>query len=337
MLSFRNVTDLNASIIEALPSLPRDLALIAAIPRSGMLAASLISLYMNIPMTDIEGLLEGRLIASGNRALAGAGCDDNAVSRCKVLVIDDSVGHGTQLRNVKARLAHLSSYYDFLYGAVYVTPESRGLVDFAFEILPWGHCFAWNVMHHELLDTCCVDIDGVICEDPTGEQDDGGARYRSFLENARPLFIPTVNVGWLVTSRLEKYRSETERWLKDHGVRYSNLVMMPSHVSLGKDPAKARARYKAAAYVSSKATLFIESCPIQAQHLTEFSGEEVLCIATQQMLYPSMRARLPAVIRNSPRSVPRKLRSGLRSIVRRFHDTKTRRADPRTLDVGSQE
>ena len=323
MLTFRSVADLNERIIENLPYLPRDIELVVAIPRSGMLAASLLSLYMNIPMTDIDGLLEGRVIATGNRSLAGAGCNDSTGSRCKVLVLDDSVGHGTQLRAVKARLQLFLGEFEVLYAAVYVTPESRHLVDFAFEILRWGHCFAWNVMHHKFLENCCVDIDGVICVNPTEKEDDDGVRYREFIENALPLFIPTVKVGWLVTSRLKKYRNETARWLEVHGVNYDHLVMMSQPVGSDRsgDSTKARAQYKAAAYVSSKASLFIESCPIQAQYMTAMSGLPVLCLGTQRMYYPSMKARIPAIIRNSPRSIPRRLRSGLRGLLRRTKAT----------------
>ena len=29
-------------------------------------------------------------------------------------------------------------------------------------------------------------------------------------------------LGWLVTSRLEKYRELTEEWLADYGIKYEN-------------------------------------------------------------------------------------------------------------------
>ena len=48
-----------------------------------------------------------------------------------------------------------------------------------------------------------MDIDGVLCADPTPEENDDGEKYRHFLLNAPPLFIPKVTIGTLVTSRLE--------------------------------------------------------------------------------------------------------------------------------------
>ena len=45
---------------------------------------------------------------------------------------------------------------------------------------------------------------------PTKEQNDDGPEYVSFLLNAVPLYLPGSKIGTLVTSRLEKYRVETE-------------------------------------------------------------------------------------------------------------------------------
>ena len=33
-------------------------------------------------------------------------------------------------------------------------------------------------------------------------------------------------INTIVTSRLEKYREPTEKWLKDHGVKYKQLIML---------------------------------------------------------------------------------------------------------------
>lgn len=63
-----------------------------------------------------------------------------------------------------------------------------------------------------------MDIDGVLCADPTPEENDDGEKYRHFLLNTPPLFIPKVTIGTLVTSRLEKYRPETEAWLQKNHV-----------------------------------------------------------------------------------------------------------------------
>ena len=59
-----------------------------------------------------------------------------------------------------------------------------------------------------------MDFDGVLCRDPTEEENDDGDKYRYFIANVEPIFKPSVEIGWIVTSRLEKYRDLTENWLK---------------------------------------------------------------------------------------------------------------------------
>ena len=67
--------------------------------------------------------------------------------------------------------------------------------------------FEWNYLHHDgYSHLCCYDIDGVLCEDPTDEENDDGDRYKNFILNAPLRFKPFAPIGFLVSSRLEKYR-----------------------------------------------------------------------------------------------------------------------------------
>ena len=70
-MNYRSINDLNKTIIDNLYLLPRDIDLIVGVPRSGLLAANLLALYLNLPMTDVKGLLEGRTISSGKRYQKG--------------------------------------------------------------------------------------------------------------------------------------------------------------------------------------------------------------------------------------------------------------------------
>ena len=67
MINFRSIEDMNQAIIKGLYKVPRDIDLIAGIPRSGLLAANILALHMNLPLTDFDGLLEKRLFKSGTR------------------------------------------------------------------------------------------------------------------------------------------------------------------------------------------------------------------------------------------------------------------------------
>ncbi|WP_287092247.1 hypothetical protein [Mesorhizobium sp.] len=60
----------------------------------------------------------------------------------------------------------------------------------------------------------------------TENQVDDGPAHEKFLSEALPLFGPTRKIGWLVTSRLEKYRNHTEAWLQKHDIKYDKLIML---------------------------------------------------------------------------------------------------------------
>jgi orotate phosphoribosyltransferase len=104
--------------------------------------------------------------------------------------------------------------------------KSRDRVDFYSKLVDHPRCFEWNIMHHAFLERSCIDLDGILCKDPTNDENDDGQNYRHFLINVEPLLRPSVEIGWIVTCRLEKYRKLTEEWLRKHSIKYKNLVMM---------------------------------------------------------------------------------------------------------------
>ena len=296
-MHYRNIATLNAQIADWCARLPQDIEVVAGIPRSGLLAATLLALHRNLPSTDVNGLIEGRVLCTGRRL----GIDDpgSVLSTPRsVLVLDDTVGSGWEMRRVKARIAASNLPHTVRYASVYVTPEAKDEVDFHCEILPRPQWFEWNVMHTKVLELSCLDIDGVLCRDPSPEEDDDGPRYRRFLENAEPLHLPTRPVGWLVTCRLQKYRALTERWLARHGVAYRHLVMMNYPDAEARRAAGAYARFKAHVYRNCAAELFLESCPLQASGVAELSRKPVLCTQTQQIYGPRRAAR------RAPRRAP---------------------------------
>ena len=58
--------------------------------------------------------------------------------------------------------------------------ESADLVDIYFKECTLSRMFEWNYMHHPLLKNTCVDIDGVLCRNPTEEENDDGEKYIYF-------------------------------------------------------------------------------------------------------------------------------------------------------------
>jgi len=283
-MNYRSVADLNSDIKQWIPELPNDLDLIVGVPRSGLFVANLLGLYLNLPVTDVEGFCEGRIFQAGPR-LDSAEISDLSTGH-KVLVVDDSIYSGAQMKQVRSRLEN-ALLHQIYYAAVYVSPQGHRYVDFWYEVVDLPRVFEWNVMHHGVLANSCVDIDGVLCRNPTKRENDDGENYRRFLTNVKPSTVPTKTIGWLVTCRLEKYRKLTEEWLRKHNIRYEYLIMMDlpdkeTRVALG-----SHGSFKAQAYKSIDATLFIESSYRQAQEIVRLAGKPVLCTEIGQMINPS--------------------------------------------------
>ncbi len=156
-----------------------------------------------------------------------------------------------------------------------------------FEVVPQPRMFQWNVMHHWFLGQSCVDIDGVLCADPTNEENDDGPAYEKFLRGALPLHRPSRKIGYLVTSRLEKYRPQTEAWLARHGVQYGKLVMLDLPSKKERQRQSAHGTFKADFFRNSDAVLFIESEYDQALKIANAAGKAVLCWETQEIVSPS--------------------------------------------------
>ena len=279
---YRNVKDLNNIILQRLSIIPRDLDLIVGVPRSGMLPANLLALYLNKPYTDIHSFLNGHIYKAGAR---GQFFD---ISEFKnILVVDDSIASGSAMIEVKENLKHLNDKFNIKYCAIYVIPGKEKMVDYYFETVPLPRYFQWNILNHTTLEKACFDIDGVLCADPLPEQNDDGEKYIDFLLNAPPLFIPGSKIGTIVTSRLEKYRKETETWLAANNIRYNDLVMLDLPNMEARQRANNHGDHKAKAYMAKPYVLFIESEYNQAVEINRITKKPVLCTANFEMIFES--------------------------------------------------
>ena len=304
-MNYRSISDMNDAIVSNLHRLPRDIDLVVGVPRSGVLAATLVSLAANIPMTDLDSFLEGRIYTSGITKRRAA-LDRKVCEMRKVLVIDDSIAGGNAMRDARARIEAAGIEGDFSYAAVFGLEAEHPETDIVFEVVLHPRMFQWNFMHHKFLGQCCVDIDGVLCLDPTEAENDDGPAYEKFLAEARPLHAPTHRIGWLVTSRLEKYRALTEAWLARNGIQYDQLIMLDLPSKAERQRLGAHGSFKADFYRKSDAILFIESEHAQALRITELSGKPVLCVETHIVSFPDALS-LPA-LGQAARNLPARLR-----------------------------
>ncbi len=283
-MNYRSVNDLQVDTRRFAEDLPPDIDLVVGVPRSGLLVANLLCLYLDVPMTDVDGLCEGRVLDTGKR-FEGRLSFDNIDS---VLVVDDSVLTGGQMTETQERLDDHEFPFDVSYAALYISSWAHKHVDYWADVVPVPRVFEWNVLHHPKLTNFCVDIDGVLCRDPTPEENDDGENYRQFISEVEPNIVPNQRIGWLVTCRLEKYREETETWLDAQGVEYDNLVMMDYPDKQTRQERGNHAQYKAEVYNSTGTDLFIESDPNQAEEICQRTNKPVFCYDTQEMLQPGL-------------------------------------------------
>lgn len=290
MIHYRSVATLSADVFKWSQDLPRDIEVVVAIPRSGMLVASLLALYRDIPVTDIEGLLEGRIIQTGPRYHGDSTATLLAAGR-RVLVVDDSVLFGTQMGVARGRIRDARLPHKVLYGAVYTCPGTENAVDFSYQSVPKPRLFEWNIFHRGELSAICVDLDGVLCRDPTPEENDDGRIYEEFIRKVRPIVVPTRRIGWVVTCRLEKYRALTEEWLSANNIMYNELVMMNFPDKGSRIKAKCYVNFKTKHYTRTGALLFIESSLPQAVGIANLSGKDVLCTESRELIRPGFARR----------------------------------------------
>jgi len=250
-----------------------------------MMIASMIAMLRNIRLVELEQVLSLGPVEAINNAPLRA---NNPLLRkphgSRLLIVDDSSSPNAVTMNlIKTKLA---DYPDVYYGAVYGSPDSK-VLDFCYAKLPQPRMFEWNFFRHFLLTECLLDLDGVICEDYINNrpETDRDPSFYKHLAEAKPLYLPAYRVKGIVTSRLERYRKETEDWLQRHGVEYGYLSMNPSSSPEERRMLCNHAEYKAKAYqADGTAKLFIESCWKQALSIKRLTDKPVLCIETMNLV-----------------------------------------------------
>lgn len=279
-MRYVTIKELSDVIRKNIWKVPHDVDLVVGVPRSGIVPASIIALYLNVRLTDIDSFLRGDIFSVG---YTRENTIKSAQNVKKVLVVDDSVNAGLTIGKIKEKLKSIADKYELIYLSPIVRTQSAKLVDIFFEVIDEDRIFEWNLFHHSFIGLSCLDLDGVMCCDP--KIDDDGEEYLKFLQTATPLFIPTVKIGTIITCRLEKYRSQTEAWLKKYNIQYDNLVMLnfstkEERVRWGK-----HGEYKGEYFKNSPHFLFIESSYSQALKIAKISHKNVICIESNSLLY----------------------------------------------------
>jgi hypoxanthine phosphoribosyltransferase/uncharacterized HAD superfamily protein len=289
-VNFVNYAQMHQDVREWAPTLGK-VKCIAGIPRSGMLVASTLGLQLNVPVVSVYDLLDpSRLypqlqLRRGDRDIAGS-----------LLVIDDTCATGGTLRNWRNTL-ELEGWEDIKYGAMYALDAKTDGLDFHHQLISWPRRFEWNVFHSRSAQLGLFDMDGVLCEDECpefGPQPDPGDpkfdEWDNYLATKKPLYIPSVPILGVVTSRLERDRRVTEDWLARHGVQYGQLHMTPYKSAADRRKAGRHGYDKATVYKKYGNTqLFFESSEKQSRQIAEVSGRAVLWVGGMEVIMPAAK------------------------------------------------
>jgi uncharacterized HAD superfamily protein len=289
-MNYKCIADLNADIIQGFQLLPNDVDLIIGIPRSGMLAASILATHSHLPLIDVDGFIHGRPAWFGrtkrNLGTSRVVLWPRSTEAKKPLLFDDSLNSGKSMEEALQLIRNTGFYNDFYTGVVYVTPGKEKNIDFYFQKMREPRIFEWNLMHHNILKQSCVDIDGVLCRDPSELENDDGDNYRGFLLNVPAMHRPSIKIGWLVTCRLEKYREQTEQWLRKNTILYNQLIMLDLPSAIERRKQGVHASFKADVYKNCMARLFVESSYKQAVEIADLSGKCALCYENGHLVWP---------------------------------------------------
>ncbi len=289
-MNYRSIAELNDTVVRWTAALPSDIELVVGVPRSGLLVANLLSMYLNLPMTDVDGLVSGRVLRAGARYKGESG--STLLSRPRnVLVVDDSVSYGGQMGRVRREIADADLPHRIDYAAVYITPEARDerLVDHFCEVVARPRVFEWNLMHNQsLLARSCISIEGVLCPLDSAFESAGEEASSSGLDGVEPLWIPDHPVGWLLSTQSEASRPRTEDWLASHGVDYTRLVMRGEHEGWSERAGEKDVWFKAEIYESSGADILIDGSLEVCCKVASLLGKPAYCTTTREMVRPGM-------------------------------------------------
>jgi len=292
-LGYKSYADLSKDVFNSLGKIPNGVDLVVGVPRSGLMVATMIALNLNLRVCDVGSFLRNDSLKTGSTRSARGGDLINAHDATNILVVEDSIHTGLSLATVKSQI--LSSGYQgtVTYMAIYATEGSVKKVDIYGEIFPMPRLFQWNACHRKDLENFCFDIDGILCKSPTTEQSSNELAYADFIQNAPRFATFTYKIGHLVTSRPEKYRTETEIWLRRHSITYGTLHMSDHVTEVERDTSEQAALFKAKVYASiPQAELFFESNHDQAVKIADVSGKPVLDFGNQILITPLMSMAL---------------------------------------------
>lgn len=263
---------LTNKVLAAVPNI----SAVIAVPRSGFFAATTLATAAGVPLYQVD---QGQITPIGH----GLRLNNKQLVHGPRIFIDDSANTGRAMREALKVDPHA------LTGVVYGTRRSSDVVNFIGVPKELPHFFAWHFFGSAMITNLNFgfDFDGVICRDPYEIEYlcEPCSHYDGFVDEAEPLYLPRPHkVKCIITARLERYRTQTIRWLERHRVNYDTLIMGPwaspkerNRVDLG--------AWKAQHILEQKLDRFVESNIGQAEKISKMTGKMVICPTTGHVFH----------------------------------------------------
>jgi uncharacterized HAD superfamily protein/hypoxanthine phosphoribosyltransferase len=274
-LNFISFSDLTAWTNEWIKSFPRSYDLIVGIPRSGLLVANIIALKLAKPLATPDLFLEEQFWLS------------KSIKREKmiksILLVDDSINSGKTMNQAAQVILQRFNNIDLTTAVLIATNKTDQMVDLYYKVVRKPRVFEWNLLHAKKgKGKIACDMDGVLCENCPPGVSKNKELYIQWLIDARPYLIPAFTIDAIVTSRMEKYRLETESWLSKHNVRYKELIMWD--LQSKQDRKGQRDRHKIEVLAIIRPDIFWESSFRQATQIWRTTHIPTICIDKMKLI-----------------------------------------------------
>lgn len=256
---------------------------IVGIPRSGMIPASLLSVFTSLPLFSID---KDRIVKLNCFSDNGGWRMQNFHGEINnLLFVDDTCYGGVTSRHIKEIFGN-----DIQIAVVFSTTRGLQYIDFAADILEPPHFLEWNFFNCSFATAAMFDIDGVFCPNVPIEVAIDEEKYINWITNVEPYFdrIPKLfRASKIITGRLDKYRNITEAWLAKHNFNYQELIMFPSEREKERDANHYTVvgKYKASHFINSDIdNFFVESELSEATVIKSQTNKVVLCMQDKSVL-----------------------------------------------------
>jgi Uncharacterized conserved protein len=258
--------------------IPNNFDAIVGVPRNGLLIANVLASAMGKPLSTPDCFMRNEVWFSKDGVLPK--------KYHSILLVEDAIDLGRALNKAEEQLHQYDKDLEIKKASLFVSSRAKQKVDYYYASLKGNSTiFEWNLLTATgaVFGKLAVDMDGVLCVDCPPEVDADEDSYVKWIENVEPFLIPAFHVDAIVTSRLEKYRPQTEKWLKANGVKYGQLIMLNL-------PDKTQRTYasivdhKVKSVCSLKPNWFWESSLLEAKAINKQAKIPVLCTQKMKMI-----------------------------------------------------